>query len=117
MAFKDLESIELKTADVQGIKRLAESVQDYFTDPKLWEFIAIATLKSILIIIVSWVVVTVGKKIIANVFALRMKTPLRYSERRQKTILKLLQNVLSYLVYFSAIVGILSAVNLSLIHI
>ena len=112
MAFKDLKEIDLQTADVQGVKRLAETVWDYFTNPELWDFIAIATLKSILIMIVSWVVVTVGKKIIANVFALRMKTPLRYSERRQKTILKLLQNVLSYLVYFSAIIGILSAVEI-----
>ena len=34
------------------------------------------------------------------------------NERRQVTIVKLLQSVLSYLVYFSAIMGILSAVNI-----
>ena len=36
----------------------------------------------------------------------------RNNERRQITIVKLLQSVLSYLVYFSAIMGILSAVNI-----
>ena len=108
----ELKDFELESADLQGFKRLGTMVWDYFTDPKLWDFIVIASLKSLLILIVSWFVVTVGKKIIANVFSLRMKTPLHYSERRQKTILKLLQNVLSYLVYFSAITGILSAVDI-----
>ena len=41
-----------------------------------------------------------------------MRTPLRYSERRQQTILKLLQSVLAYLVYFSAIMAILSSLNI-----
>ena len=38
----------------------------------------------------------------------------RNNERRQLTIVKLLQSVLSYLVYFSAIMGILSAMNIQI---
>lgn len=38
----------------------------------------------------------------------------RNNERRQITIVKLLQSVLSYLVYFSAIMAILSAVNIQI---
>lgn len=109
---EELKNIELETADVEGFKNLFTVVWDYVTDPQLWEFIYLAFTKSLLIMVVSWLVVVFGKKIIAKVFALRMRTPLSYSERRQKTILKLLQNVLSYLVYFSAIIGILSAFNI-----
>ena len=43
-----------------------------------------------------------------------MRSPLNHSERRQKTILKLLQSVLSYLVYFSAIMAILSCLNIQI---
>ena len=39
----------------------------------------------------------------------------RDNERRQITIVKLLQSVLSYLVYFSAIMGILSAINIQVV--
>ena len=106
-----LQNLALQTAGGKGIISF-ERVWTYITSQELWDFIIKAAIKSILILIISWIVVTVGKKIIANVFALRMRTPLHYSERRQKTILKLLQNILSYLVYFSAIVGILSAVNI-----
>lgn len=106
-----LQNLALQTADVKGFTSF-ERIWTYITSQELWDFIIVAAIKSVLILIVSWIVVTVGKRIIANVFALRMRTPLHYSERRQKTILKLLQNILSYLVYFSAIVGILSAVNI-----
>ena len=108
----EITDVDLKAADVEGFKKLFTMIWDYFTAPELWEFIYLASIESILIMIVSWLVSTFGKKIIAKVFALRMKTPLSYSERRQKTILKLLQNILSYLVYFSAIIGILSAFDI-----
>ena len=108
----EVSDIKLESVDVKGFTILLNKIWAYLTNPELWDFIIEASIASLLIMVVSWFVVTVGKKIIAKVFALRMKTPLRYSERRQKTILKLLQNVLSYLVYFSAIIGILSAFNI-----
>lgn len=62
--------------------------------------------------IISSLVVLIGNKLIEKFFAIRMRTPLRYTERRQQTIQKLVQNVLSYLVYFSAIIAILSSLNI-----
>ncbi|MCY1432625.1 Small-conductance mechanosensitive channel [compost metagenome] len=41
-----------------------------------------------------------------------MRSPLSHSERRQRTISRLLQSVISYVVYFSAIIGILSSLNI-----
>ncbi|QUW23989.1 mechanosensitive ion channel family protein [Sporosarcina sp. Marseille-Q4063] len=54
------------------------------------------------------IVVAIGKMIIRRMFTLKIKTPLRPSERREKTLLKLLENTLAYVVYFSAILAILS---------
>ena len=102
------------TDDLKGLGLLTQKLWNYLTSEELWNFILVATIKITAILVVSWLVVFIGKKIIANVFALRMRAPLSYSERRQKTILKLLQSVLSYLVYFSAIMGILSALDIQI---
>ena len=102
------------TDDLKGLGLLTQKLWNYLTSEELWNFILVATIKITAILVVSWLVVFVGKKVIANVFALRMRAPLSYSERRQKTILKLLQSVLSYLVYFSAIMGILSALDIQI---
>ncbi|WP_332650839.1 mechanosensitive ion channel family protein [Lysinibacillus sp. 54212] len=92
---------------------MMQNLWDFVTDPDLWDFIMIAFIKIIAIFIISYLVVAIGKKVIANIFTLRIKSPLNHSERRQKTILKLLQSVLSYLVYFSAIIGSLSVLDIN----
>ena len=46
--------------------------------------------------------------IIRRVFKVKMKVPLRHSERRENTLLKLLENTLAYVVYFSAILAVLA---------
>lgn len=108
------ETVDSATDDLKGLGLLGQKLWNYLTSEELWNFILVATIKITVILVVSWLVVFVGKKVIANVFALRMRAPLSYSERRQKTILKLLQSVLSYLVYFSAIMGILSALDIQI---
>ena len=108
------ETVDSATDDLKGLGLLTQKLWNYLTSEELWNFILVATIKITAILVVSWLVVFVGKKVIANMFALRMRAPLSYSERRQKTILKLLQSVLSYLVYFSAIMGILSALDIQI---
>lgn len=100
--------------DLKGLGLLSKKLWEYLTSEELWSFIIVASIKIVFILIASWFIVFVGKKIIANVFSIRMRTPLKHSERRHQTILKLLQSVLSYLVYFSAIMGILSSLNIQI---
>lgn len=106
------DQIDLGTNDLKGLQRLTERFWDYLRSEELWNFIVVTSIKIVVITVVSYLVVMIGNKLIEKFFAIRMRAPLRYSERRQRTILKLLQNVLSYLVYFSAIVGILSTLNI-----
>ncbi|MEK4231221.1 mechanosensitive ion channel family protein [Solibacillus sp. FSL H8-0538] len=106
--------LDLGTTDLKGLARFTQKFWDFITSEELWDFIMVATIKIIAILVLSWLVVIVGKKIIANVFSLRTHSPLNYSERRHKTILKLLQSVLSYLVYFSAIMAVLSVLNIEI---
>ncbi|KYG89820.1 mechanosensitive ion channel protein MscS [[Bacillus] sp. KCTC 13219] len=102
------------TVNLRGLTRISQKTWDYLTSEALWDFILIASIKVIAILAASYIAVRVGRKIIEKIFVVRMRSPLNHSERRQKTILKLLQSVLSYLVYFSAIMGVLSALDIQI---
>jgi len=93
-------------------KKLMEKYWDKLTSQDLWEQVIDASIEILLILLVSWIAVRLGKKFIKKVFLIRMRSPLSHSERRQRTISRLLQSVISYVVYFSAIIGILSSLNI-----
>ncbi len=95
-----------------NIKTMTESVKTLLLDEGLWIGVGIVILKIIFIMFLAGIVVKVGKRVIRKVFEVRMKTPLRYTERRQNTMLKLLENVLAYVVYFAAILAVLSALTI-----
>lgn len=91
---------------------MMEYVKDLLLDEGLWIKTGIVILKVIAIMFISGIVVKVCKLLIRKGFEVRMKTPLRYSERRQNTLLKLLENVLAYVVYFAAILAVLSTLGI-----
>ncbi|WP_102694414.1 mechanosensitive ion channel family protein [Rummeliibacillus pycnus] len=87
----------------------------YLTNEKLWNTIGIATMQIIGIWLLSMVVVRIAKMAIKKFFHIRMTGPIALqpaSERRHLTILRLLQSVISYTVYFSAIIAILSVMGI-----
>ena len=95
------------------VKSMNTKLWDFLTSEALWDAVIRASIKIIGIVVVAYLVVFFGKRITANVFSLSMRTPLNHSERRQKTILKLVQSVISYVVYFSAILAVLSVLNIN----
>lgn len=101
-----------KVVGLMGVEKLINSIQNKLYSEEVWLNVGTTLLKIIFIIVLSTIVVKVGKIIIRQVFLVRLKTPLRYSERRQNTMLKLLENVIAYVVYFAAIVAVLSALNI-----
>ena len=64
------------------------------------------------IIIISIIVVQVGRYIIRKIFKIKFKGPIRKGERREQTLHRLLENALSYVIYFSAILAILQEINI-----
>lgn len=88
------------------------SIQTKLLNEEIWIDVGLVALKIIFIMLLTGVVVKVGKMIIRQLFIVRMKTPLRYSERRQNTMVKLLENVITYVVYFAAIIAVLSALEI-----
>lgn len=96
------------------IQKFTQKWVDYFSNPEFWDKAMGAMFEIALIIILSGIVVRIAKALIARIFRIRRRTPLRGNDRRDTTILKLLQNIVVYLVYFSAIVGILSSLGIQI---
>ena len=99
---------------VEEFTEKSEKAWDYFTSQELWQFVITASIKIVAILVVSYLVVFIGKRIITRILTIKIKTPINQNERRQQTIIKLLHSTLSYLVYFSAMIAILSAVEINI---
>jgi moderate conductance mechanosensitive channel len=81
-------------------------------DEELWFAVGESGLKIIAILIISGLLIRIGKLAIHNFFRIRTKGPIRVSERRETTLQKLLENILTYVVYFISIMTILSALTI-----
>lgn len=85
-----------------------------FADEDMWSTIGAGFIKVILIIIVSVILIRIGKSFIRHLFKIGTKSPLRMEERRENTLVKLLENVLSYVVYFVALMMILGVFGIKI---
>lgn len=86
---------------------------DYLLKEETWIDLGFVALKIIFVLLLTAVVVKFGKRIIERLFLVRQRSPLSYDERRQNTLLKLLQNILTYAVYFASILAILSTLGIN----
>ncbi|HSP22654.1 MAG TPA: mechanosensitive ion channel family protein [Planococcus sp. (in: firmicutes)] len=91
-----------------------EKVKNLLLDEEMWLGIGFVGLKVVLIVILAAIVVRVAKVLIRKTFSVRIKGPLKYNERRQQTMSKLLENVIAYVVYFMAIIAVLSAFTIDI---
>ncbi|STX11254.1 Small-conductance mechanosensitive channel [Kurthia zopfii] len=84
------------------------------TDEELWISVGEGSFNIVCIILGAMIIVRIAKKMIKKAFEMRMNAPAMLTqqrERRYRTILKLLQSIISYVVYFSAILAVLSVMN------
>jgi moderate conductance mechanosensitive channel len=86
----------------------AEQAITIFSDKDWWTGIAATSLKIVGIILIAVIFKYIIKAAISNVFKVRLKSPLRLSERRENTLFRLLNNIATYVIYFVAILAILS---------
>lgn len=92
-------------------QRALTSLWNKFTSEELWLTIGEGTLKITLTVLAAMMIVRLGKVAIRNFFAIRSIGPLAFSERRENTLLKLIENVLAYVVYFIALVNVLGVLT------
>ncbi|RHW40452.1 mechanosensitive ion channel family protein [Neobacillus notoginsengisoli] len=81
-------------------------------DEDKWAAIGEGAIKIILILILTGILIKIGKAAIHKTFEIRMKMPLRVKERREATLVKLLDNILSYVIYFIALMMILTELTI-----
>ncbi|WP_040206683.1 mechanosensitive ion channel family protein [Neobacillus jeddahensis] len=78
-----------------------------------WLNLGEGLLKIIAILVVANIIVRIGKVAIHNIFKIRTLSPLSTSERREDTLSKLLDSVLTYVIYFIAIMMVLSVLGIN----
>ena len=93
---------------LKGLEAAVQQVKDTIFSADFWLSTGFFAIRIILIIVVAGVVVKVGQVLIRRFFELKLKSPMRKTERREKTMIKLLENALKYIVYFSAILAVLT---------
>lgn len=92
---------------------LYNEAKQVLTNEEMWVNFGWIFVKVILISLAAYIIVIVSRTLIRKTFSVRIRGPLKYNERRQQTLSKLLENVVSYVVYFIAIIAILSMFNIN----
>lgn len=90
-----------------------ENVTEKLVDQDTWIYLGTVTLKIVAIFIISGLIIRIAKLAIKNIFKVRSLSPLRTSERRDITLAKLLQNIVTYVIYFIAFIMMLSTLNIN----
>lgn len=94
------------------IEKLFYNMIDKLSNEETWVTIGEGFLKIIAILILTSLLIRIGKLAIRNIFKVRTPSRLRISERREATLLKLLENMLTYAVFFIAVIMILSVLTI-----
>lgn len=99
-------------------EKVIQRIVDKFQNEETWLGIGEGFLKIIAILVISRLLIRIGKITIHNMVKFRTRTSLtpfaslRISERREATLLKLIDNILSYVIYFIAFMMILSVLTI-----
>lgn len=88
-------------------KKILDRLFGFATNEEFWVTLGAGALKIIIILVLCMIVTKVLKVAIHNIFKMRQKAPIRISERREATLLRLLDNVIRYVLYFIALIMIL----------
>ncbi|MRH44394.1 mechanosensitive ion channel [Aquibacillus halophilus] len=98
--------------EVDFLKNQWFDIWERISGPDLWLVMGNGLLRILLIIILAGLVVRIGSSILNRVFRKRDHGPFRITERRENTLKKLVQNALSYVVYFTAFLMVLDTLTI-----
>ncbi|PDM39479.1 MULTISPECIES: mechanosensitive ion channel family protein [unclassified Geobacillus] len=89
------------------VKKILDSLFGFAANEDFWVKLGAGALKVIIILVLCVFVSKILKVAVHNIFKMRKKAPIRISERREATLLRLLNNVITYVLYFIALIMIL----------
>ncbi|WP_088042124.1 mechanosensitive ion channel family protein [Bacillus sp. EAC] len=90
-----------------SLNQAEKTIKDSMLTESQWDTLFSSSIKVALIIIASVLAVKFGRKLIRKILKVNARGPLQVSERRSNTLVKLLENVLAYVVFFIAVLTIL----------
>lgn len=99
---------------MESISTVVEKLKDRIFSEENWLTIGEAVLKIIIVLLIAKVVSNVLKSIIRKFFHIKSKSPLTLTVRREQTLVKLLENVVTYVVGFITFVTVLSIVGIDI---
>lgn len=97
----------------QNIEQYVNESAEKLVDTEMWMNLGEIAVKIIIILFLTMVAQRVIKAALMNVFKVRSRTPLNFSQRRETTLQKLLENVATYVVYFVSILTILGTLGIN----
>ncbi|WP_232324914.1 mechanosensitive ion channel family protein [Halobacillus mangrovi] len=86
----------------------------YVTGPEFWIPVGLGALKILMILFISFLIIKIGRRVIAQFFANKRRGPFQITKRREATLNKLILNTLSYVVYFVAFIMILETFTINI---
>jgi small-conductance mechanosensitive channel len=93
------------------IAKITDQIVLFLTDQKMWENIMVVSLKIIIIIIIAQLFMKVLQKAIVRIVIEKESNPLRIAARRTKTVGKLVNNIITYVVNFIMILMLLNQIG------
>lgn len=96
------------------MNELSEQVEqtvNYLKGPDLWLTMGKVLIEMIIVIIIGFIAVKLGRRVIGRIFTKQRKLTIRMSERREQTLKKLLENILLYTVYTIVLMTILQSLG------
>lgn len=97
---------------VNVINKQVLEVWEYITGPELWVMIGQVSIRILLIIVLASLIIRISKGLVEKIFQSRKHNLIRITERREETLKKLISNILTYVVYFMALIMILESLSL-----
>lgn len=88
------------------------SLLEYLTGSEFWIMVGSIGLRILIIILFGFIIIRLGRRVIRRIFRKRKHSPIKLSKRREETLKNLIDNVLTYVVYFIVIVMILESLSL-----
>lgn len=89
-----------------------DALTEEIFDEKIWLMLGEGIIKIFLVLLLSRIIIRIGKTVLNKFFQVRTRTPLRVSERREATLIKLLENIITYVVNFISLIMILEICGL-----
>jgi moderate conductance mechanosensitive channel len=89
-----------------------EAIYQELTSPELWINIRTSVLVSVILLIAGYILTKIANRLIDNFFKYKSKSRLKGSDKRNQTLINVLQNGVTIFIWFFVVVAVLESFNI-----